>query len=64
MGKKTWPAQMPPTRDTTQDKRPTQIESEGWEKIFQAKNGQEKKLDSKTYITQNRIQNKSHKKGP
>ena len=33
---------MPSTRDPSQEKRPTQTESEGLEKIFQA-NGQGKK---------------------
>ena len=33
---------MLPTRDLPQDKRPTQTESEGLEKIFQA-NGQQRK---------------------
>ena len=42
MDKKSRPTHMLPTRDPPQNKRPTQIESEGLEKIFQA-NRQEKK---------------------
>ena len=40
--KKRRPTHMLPTRDPPQNKRPTQTESEGLEKIFQA-NGQEAK---------------------
>ena len=42
MDKKTGPTHMLPTRDSPQNRRPTQTESEGWKKIFQA-NGQDKK---------------------
>ena len=52
---------MLPTRDPPQNKRSTQTEVEGLEKIFQ-ENGQEKSQDSNTYIRQNRLQNKGHKK--
>ena len=52
---------MQPTRDTHQNKRPTQTESEGLEKIFKA-NGQEKEsCSNNTYIRPNRLQNKSIK---
>ena len=54
---------MLPTRDPPQNKRSTQTEVEGLEKIFQ-ENGQEKSQDSNTYIRQNRLQNKGHKKRP
>ena len=61
MYKKTWPARMLSTRDPPQNKRPTQTESEGLEKIFTA-NGQEKEsCSNNTYIRLNRLQNKSHK---
>ena len=53
---------MLPTRDSPQNKRPTQTESEGLEKIFQT-NGQEKISQSiSTYIQQNIFPNKGHKK--
>ena len=52
---------MLPTRDPPQNKRSTQTEVEGLEKIFQ-ENGQEKSQDSNTYIRQNRLQNKGYKK--
>ena len=42
MDKKTWPTYMLSTRDPSQSKRPTQTESEGMIKIFQA-NGHENK---------------------
>ena len=54
MDKKTRPTHMLPTRDPPQKKRPTQTESEGLEKKYS--------WDSNTYITQNRLQNKGHKK--
>ena len=41
------------TRDLPEKKRATKIESEEMEKILQA--------NSKTYMTQNRFQNKGHK---
>ena len=53
-----------PTRDPSQDKIPTQTESEGLEKIFQA-NGQEKKSrGSNTHMRQNRHPKKGHKERP
>ena len=42
------------TKDPTKNKRPTQTESEGLEKIFQA-NGQGKSWGSNTHIRQNRL---------
>ena len=49
---------MLPTRDSPQNKRPTQTESEGLEKISQA-NGQGKKSQSSnTHIRKNRHQKK------
>ena len=45
---------MLPTRDSPENKSPTQTESEGLEKIFQV-NGQGKKSQgNNTYIRQNR----------
>ena len=53
---------MLPTRDPPQNKRHTQTESERLEKKYY-KNGQGKKSwASNTYIGQNRLQNKGHKK--
>ena len=49
MDKKTGPTHMLPTRDSPQNRRPTQTESEGWKKIFQA-NGQEKKARVAIFI--------------
>ena len=55
---------MLPTRDPPQNKRPTQTESKGLEKIFRA-NGQEKKARVAILISrQNRLENKGHKKRP
>ena len=55
---------MLPTKDPHQNKTPTQTESKGLEKLLQT-NGQEKtSLVSNTYIRQNRLQNKGHKKRP
>ena len=63
MDKKTCPTNMLPPRHLPQNKRPTQTESEGLEKIIQA-NGQggKKSQSGNTYIRQNRLQNKSHNK--
>ena len=53
---------MLPTRDPPQNKRHTQTESERLEKKYY-KNGQGKKSwASNTYIGQNRLQNKGHKR--
>ena len=53
---------MLPTRDPPQNKRPTQTESEGLEKNIPRKWTGEKSWGSNTYMRQNRLQNKSHKK--
>ena len=64
MDKKTGLAHMLPTRDPSQYKVAIQTESGGWKKIFQAKGQEKKKQGSNTYIRQNRLQNKGHKKRP
>ena len=46
------------------DKRPTQTESEGLEKNYPSKWTGKKSRGSHTYIRQNRLQNKGHKKDP
>ena len=43
---------MLPTREPPQDKRPTQTESEGLEKIFQANGQGEKKKPGQQYLYQ------------
>ena len=55
---------MLPTRDPSQDKSPTQTESEGLETKFPSKLTAKKSRDSKTHITQNRLQEKGHKERP
>ena len=55
---------MLPTRDPPQDRRPTQTESEGLEKNFLSKWTGKKRRGSNTYIRQNRLQKKGHKKRP
>ena len=50
------------TREPPHNKRPTQAESEGLEKIFQVNRQGKKSQGSNTYIRQNRFQNKGHKK--
>ena len=52
---------MLPIRDTPQDKRPTQTESEGLETNFPSKQTGKKGRASYTNIRQNRLQNKGHK---
>ena len=52
---------MLPLRDPPQNKRPTQTESEGLEKIIPS-NGKEKKAGVAILIRQNRLQKGSHKK--
>ena len=52
---------MLPTRDSPQNRRPTQTERKGQKTIFQA-TGQGKSQCSNTYIRQNRLQNKGQKK--
>ena len=53
---------MLPTRDPPQNKRLTQTESEGLEKDIPSKQTGIKSQGSNTYIKQNRLQNKGHKK--
>ena len=55
---------MLPTRDPSQDKRPTETESEGLETNFLSKRTGKKKQGSNTYIRQNRLQKKGHKDKP
>ena len=55
---------MLPSRDTPQNKRPTQTESEGLEKIFQANGREKRNQGSNTHIRQNRLQKKGHKERP
>ena len=56
------PAHMLPTKDLSQDKRPTQIESKVLEENIPSKWAGEKSWCSNTYIRQERLQNKGHKK--
>ena len=53
---------MLPTTDPPQNKRPTQTESECLEKNIPSKWTGINSWGNNTYITQNRFQNKSHKK--
>ena len=55
---------MLPTRGPTQNKRPTQTESEGLEKNIPCKWTGKINQGSNTHIRQNRLQNKGHKKRP
>ena len=55
---------MLPTRDPPQDRRPTQIESEGLETNFPSKWTGEKSRGNNTHIRQNRLQKKGHKERP
>ena len=55
---------MLPTRDPSQDKRPTQTESEGLETNFPSKWTGKKSRGCNTYIRQNRLPKKSHKERP
>ena len=52
---------MIPTRDPSQDKRPTQTESEGLETNFPSKRTGKKSRGSNTHIRQNRLPKKGHK---
>ena len=58
MDKKTRPTHMLPKRDPSQDKRPTQTESEGMETNFPSKRTGKKNRGSNTHIRQNRLQKK------
>ena len=55
---------MLPTRDQSQDKRPTQTECEGLETNFPSKRTGKKSRGSNTHIRQNRLPKKGHKEGP
>ena len=55
---------MLPTRDPSQDKRPTQTESEGLETNFPMKRTGKKSRGSNTHIRQNRLPKKGHKERP
>ena len=55
---------MLPTRDTPQDKRPTQTESEGLETNFPSKRTGKQSRGSNTHIRQNRLPKKGHKERP
>ena len=57
---------MLPTRDPSQDKRPTQTESEGLETNIPSKQTGKKKKSrgSNTHIRQNRLHKKGHKERP
>ena len=50
---------MLPTRDPSQDRRPTQTESEGLETNFPSKRTGKKSRGSNTHIRQNRLQKKA-----
>ena len=50
------------TRDAPQNKRSTQIETEGMEKNVPSQKTRKERWSSNTYIRQNRLQNKGHKK--
>ena len=62
MDKKTQPAYMLSIRDLPQNKRSTQVESEGIEKKYSKQTDMKKSWCGNTYIRQNRINNKGHKK--
>ena len=53
---------MLPTRNPPQNKRPTQTESEGLETNFPSKWTGKISWGSNTYVRQNRLENKGHKK--
>ena len=55
---------MVPTRDPSQDRRPTQTESEGLETNIPSKWTGEKSRGSNTHIRQNRLPKKGHKETP
>ena len=55
---------MLPTRDSCQDKRPTQTESEGLERNFASKQTGKKSRGSNTHITQNRLKKRAIKRDP
>ena len=53
-----------PTRDPSQDKKPTQTESEGLETNFPSKWTGKKSRGSNTHIRQDRLPKKGHKERP
>ena len=55
---------MLPTRDSSQDKRPTQTESGGVETNIPSKWTGKKSQGSNTHMRQNRLQKKGYKKKP
>ena len=55
---------MMPTRDPSQDKRPTQTEIEGLETHFPSKWTGKKSRGSNTHIRKNRLPKKAHKERP
>ena len=55
---------MLPTRDPSQDKRPTQTDSEGLETNFPSKQTGKKRWGSNTHIKQNRLQKRAIKRDP
>ena len=55
---------MLPTRDPSQDRRPTQTESEGLETNFPSKQTGKKTGGSNTQIRLNRLPKKGHKERP
>ena len=63
MHRKTGLTYMLSIRDPPQNKRSIQVESEGMEKNIPSQWTQKESWGSNTYIRQNRLQNKSHKKG-
>ena len=55
---------MMPTRDSPQDRRPKQTESEGLETNFASKWTGKKSRGNNTHIRQNRLLKKGHKERP
>ena len=55
---------MLPTRDSPQDRRPTQTESEGLQINFPSKRRAQKSRGINTHMRQNRVQRKGHKERP
>ena len=64
MDMKAWLTHMLPTRDSPQDRGPTQTESEGLETNFPSKWTGIKSRGSNTHIRQNRLPKKGHKERP
>ena len=55
---------MLPTRDASQDIRPTQTESEGLEKNFPSRHTGKKCRVSNTHIRENKLQKRGHEERP